>query len=66
VELAVVLRGERRALLERTLREQQTLPADAAEEPSRLAEALSLALDAAVSQVAELVSASLAAPQHER
>ncbi|MEY2936693.1 MAG: hypothetical protein RL033_7442 [Pseudomonadota bacterium] len=62
VELAVLLRGERSALLERTLREERPLPAGAAEDPQRLTRALSLALDAAVSQVADLVSARLAEP----
>lgn len=65
VELAVLLRGERHALLERTLREERPLPAGAAEDPRRLTESLSRALDAAVSQVADLVSARLAEPPRE-
>lgn len=60
VELAVLLRGDRSALLERTLREERTLPAGAAEDPRRLTQSLAQALDAAVSQVADLVSARLA------
>lgn len=62
VELAFVLRGERRALLERTLRKELPLPADASDEPLRLTRTLSRALESAVSEVAEMVSARLAEP----
>lgn len=65
VELAVLLRGERQALLERTLRLERPLPAGAGDDPRRLTEALSRALDAAVAQVADLVSARLAEPPRE-
>jgi hypothetical protein len=60
VELSVVLRGDRRALLERTLRKELPLPAGSDDEPLRLTRALSQALDSAVSEVADLVSARLA------
>lgn len=60
VELTVLLRGERRALLERTLRQERPLPADSADDPRPLTQSLASALDAAVSQVADLVSARLA------
>jgi len=62
VELSIVLRGERSALLERTLRKELPLPADASDEPLRLTRTLSRALDGAVSEVADLVSARLAEP----
>lgn len=65
VELAVLLRGERRALLERTVRQELPLPADAADDPRQLTQALARALDAAVAQVADLVSARLAEPARE-
>jgi ABC-type uncharacterized transport system auxiliary subunit len=60
VELSIVLRGERLALLERTLRKELPLPAGSSDEPLRLTRALSQALDSAVSEVADLVSARLA------
>lgn len=62
VELSIVLRGERRALLERTLRKELPLPPGSSDEPLRLTRALSQALDSAVSEVADLVSARLAQP----
>jgi cholesterol transport system auxiliary component len=60
VELSIVLRGERRALLEHTLRKELPLPAGSSDEPLRLTRTLSQALDSAVSEVADLVSARLA------
>lgn len=62
VEIAIVLRGDRRALLERTLRKELALPAGSSDEPLRLTRALSRALESAVSEVADQVSARLAEP----
>lgn len=63
VELSIVLRGDRRALLERTLRKELPVPAGASDEPLRLTSALSRALDSAVTEVADLVSARLTGPE---
>jgi uncharacterized lipoprotein YmbA len=60
VELAIVLRGDRHALLERTLRKELPLPPGSDDEPLRLTRALSRALESAVVEVADLVSARLA------
>jgi ABC-type uncharacterized transport system auxiliary subunit len=64
VEIAIVLRGERLALLERTVRKEVPLPPGSSDEPLRLTRALSRALESAVSEVADLVSARLAEPEH--
>ena len=60
VELRLVLRDDRRTLLERTLRVERPLAPGAAEDaPLRLTRALSGALEAALAQLGELVAAEL-------
>jgi ABC-type uncharacterized transport system auxiliary subunit len=62
VELSFVLRGDRRALLERTLRKELPIPPGSSDDPLRLTRTLSRALESAVSEVADLVSARLTEP----
>jgi len=60
VELRLILRDERRTLLERTLRIERAIATGATEDaPLRLTRALSAALEEAVAKLAELVTPEL-------
>jgi len=60
VEVRLILRDERRSLLERTLRVERAIaPGSPEEAPVRLTRALSAALDEAVGKIAALVTSQL-------